>query len=223
MDNFKDNEFATVQSTGAEYVVMRPDGKMVIITDETYGFGVITYECEAGVNCAGTATTTTATTGGTGSTPTITTPTISTSAGTTSSTTPAANCLQARINQFCSANSQYSFARFGEDEQWGCYEKLNTAGAMAFQCVNEQGNDLISCIKYADDSLFTQLDTAIIGEAGKGCDATTTATTTTTVTTPVTSSATTTTKPVTTTTTTTPSGTTPTVSSPGMLLLSFFM
>ena len=56
---------------------------------------------------------------------------------------------------------------------------------MQDQCVNEAGDELISCIRYADDSLFTQLDNAIIAEAGKGCDVTaTTATTTVTSSTP---------------------------------------
>ena len=32
---------------------MRSDGKTVVITDETMGFGVITYQCEAGVTCPG--------------------------------------------------------------------------------------------------------------------------------------------------------------------------
>ena len=81
-----------------------------------------------------------------------------------------ANCLQSRINQFCSANSQYSFARFGEDDLWGCYEKLDKDGEMEYQCVNKDGDDLINCVRYADDSLYTQLDDAIIEEASKGCD-----------------------------------------------------
>ena len=72
MDNFKFPSESTVLSTAAEYVIMRPDGKTVVVTDETYGFGVITYDCEAGVTCPGSATTTTASTGGTGSTPTFT-------------------------------------------------------------------------------------------------------------------------------------------------------
>ena len=79
MDNAKFNGQKKVMSTAAEYVLMRPDGKTVVITDETYGFGVITYDCEAGVNCPGTSSTTsttvsTPTSASTTSTPTVTSP-----------------------------------------------------------------------------------------------------------------------------------------------------
>ena len=89
MDNAKFNDESSTLSTGAEYVLTRTDGKTVVITDETYGFGVITYECEVGVNCQGTAITTdtTPTTSNTpvfstattkpGTTPSGSTPTVS--------------------------------------------------------------------------------------------------------------------------------------------------
>jgi len=57
MDTFKDSESNNVMSTGAEYIFTRPDGKTVIVTDETMGFGLLTLNCEAGVTCPGDGTT----------------------------------------------------------------------------------------------------------------------------------------------------------------------
>ena len=64
MDNAKFLTETNVFSTAAEYVFMRPDGKAVVITDEAFGFGAITYECEVGLTCPRTEelTTTTAVT-----------------------------------------------------------------------------------------------------------------------------------------------------------------
>ena len=84
---------------------------------------------------------------------------------------------------------------------------------MEDQCVNESGEDLADCIRFADDSLYQNKNNAIIAEAGKGCDAVTTtlATTTTTTKATTTTQATTTTKATTTTTpivtSSTPAGT----------------
>jgi len=51
-----------VASSAAEYIMTRPDGKSVALTDETFGFGFVTFQCENGINCSGEQTTTTTTT-----------------------------------------------------------------------------------------------------------------------------------------------------------------
>ena len=90
MDNAKFTDSTTVHGTAAEYVQMRSDGKAMVITDETYGFGVITYECEAGVTCPEATTTTTTAATTTTATTTVTTTvttTITTTVTTTTTTT----------------------------------------------------------------------------------------------------------------------------------------
>lgn len=57
MDNFKEEGSNKVASSAAEYVMTGPDGRVVSLTDETMGFGFVTYQCENNVNCPGSVTT----------------------------------------------------------------------------------------------------------------------------------------------------------------------
>ena len=56
---FKDAESASTLSSANEYIYMTSDGKFVGLTDETMGFGFVTYDCEAGVTCPGSVASTT--------------------------------------------------------------------------------------------------------------------------------------------------------------------
>lgn len=45
-------------SSAAEYVMTDREGRIVSLTDEAFGFGFLTYQCEGNGNCASTGTTT---------------------------------------------------------------------------------------------------------------------------------------------------------------------
>ena len=82
----------------------------------------------------------------------------------------AENCLQARVNKFCADSSGYPYARLNrEKDKWRCYGELNADGETAYECVNEDASDIISCIRHADNSPFVQKHNALLEEAEKGC------------------------------------------------------
>ena len=82
----------------------------------------------------------------------------------------AENCLQERLDKYCTDTTGYNFARYDlGNSKWRCYEKLNEEGETALECIKEDASGRTACIRHADDSQYVQKHTALRREGARGC------------------------------------------------------